>query len=43
MPFISKEHYFSNGWDCCKCGKMTEHRKVGTGVNSKLVCLVCGS
>jgi hypothetical protein len=43
MVFVSKEHYFTNGWDCCKCGKMTEHFKEGRGKEAKLVCMVCGS
>jgi len=43
MIFVSKEHYFNNGWDCRKCGKMTEHLKVGTGKDAKLICTVCGS
>jgi hypothetical protein len=41
LPFVSKENYFNNGWDCSKCGKMTEHRKEGSGATAKLTCLVC--
>jgi hypothetical protein len=43
MTFVSKEHFFNNGWDCNKCGKMTEHRKEGIGAKAKLVCMVCGT
>jgi hypothetical protein len=43
MIFVSKEHYFNNGWDCRKCGKMTEHLKKGSGKKAKLICVVCGS
>ena len=43
MTFISKEHYFKNGWDCRKCDKMTEHKKEGKGVKAKQICTVCGT
>jgi len=43
MNFIFEEHYFKNGWDCNKCGKMTEHIKEGKGAKAKLICAVCGS
>jgi hypothetical protein len=43
MTFVSKEHFFNNGWDCGKCGKMTEHQKEGNGAKAKLVCMVCGT
>jgi hypothetical protein len=43
MIFVSKEHYFVNGWDCRKCGKMTEHLKEGRGKDAKLICTLCGS
>lgn len=39
MIFVAKEHYFSNGWDCRKCGKMTEHLKEGRGKDAKLICV----
>ena len=37
MIFVSKEHYFNNGWDCRKCDKMTEHLKKGSGKDAKLI------
>jgi hypothetical protein len=43
MLFVSNEIFFNNGWDCCKCGKMTEHLKEGRGKEAKLVCAICGS
>ena len=43
MNFISKEHFFKNGWDCIKCDKMTEHIKEGKGAKAKLICVDCGS
>jgi hypothetical protein len=43
MIFVSNEIYFSNGWDCRKCGKMTEHLKDGGRQDAKQICTICGS
>ncbi len=43
MIFVSNEIYFNNGWDCHKCGKMTEHRKDGGRQDAKQICTICGS
>ena len=43
MFFVSNEIFFNNGWDCRKCGKMTEHLRDGGRHNAKQICTICGS